>query len=96
MPARRTKSKALTVEQAQDQALLAEGAPAALDFLGLSSSIGDLISRSRKKRAASRSAKKKRSPGKKKAPRRTARASQAKTKAKRKKRSSGKARRARR
>jgi len=79
---RRKKKSKSNVAEAYEQAMLAEGAPAALDLLGLGSTIGDLI------RGKPRKAKKKRRVKKKARAKvrmsRTKRTKKAKKKAKKK------------
>jgi len=53
------KSKAKTASEVYEQAMAAEGAPVALDFLGFGSTIGDVIRGKSVKKAAKPRAKKK-------------------------------------
>ena len=59
MVRKRRKSVSKKVSEAYEQAMLAEGAPVALDLLGFGSDISDLLSGKKRKPAAKRSAKKK-------------------------------------
>jgi len=59
MAVKRSKKTSKKVSKAYEQAMIAEGAPAALDLFGFGSTIGDLIRGKSPKPAAKKRAKKK-------------------------------------
>jgi len=59
MAVKRSKNTSKKVSKAYEQAMVAEGAPAALDLFGFGSTIGDLIRGKSRKPAAKKRAKKK-------------------------------------
>jgi hypothetical protein len=66
MAVRRRKKKTPTAAEAYQQAMAAEGAPAALDLLGFGSTVGDIISGEPRKAATKRRRKTKKTKARKK------------------------------